>query len=103
MHYLWWAFFLVLFALIAIGETRRIILSRRFKHIPGVQEVPIFGSFYTLSSNRIQGKTDLFTGYSKRLIKKCKHYSRLSYNIYWSLFCANHETLLWFFFDISDT
>lgn len=56
MEYLWWAFFVALIAFMVYAEVKRIILSRRFKHIPGVTEVPVIGSFYTLSPNRIQGE-----------------------------------------------
>lgn len=37
-------------------EYNRLKLSVKYKHIPGVTEIPIIGSKYTLRPNKIQGK-----------------------------------------------
>lgn len=54
-EFLWWAVGILILVLVTLSEMRRLQLSRRFKHIPGVPEVPIIGSFYTLKPNSIQG------------------------------------------------
>lgn len=45
---------LLLFILFLI-EAKRLQLSYKFKHIPGVREYPIIGSHFTLKPTGIQG------------------------------------------------
>lgn len=42
-------------------ELKRQILSKRYKHIPGVAEAPFIGSWYVLKANLLQGKLTFLT------------------------------------------
>lgn len=46
----------VLILFLIILEVKRLILSRRYKHIPGVQEIPIVGSTLAFQANIVKGK-----------------------------------------------